>query len=114
MVPVMRSLSAALDDRQETSLIEIVVCCVRQASSGESPVGRGPNRKVTSVWRSLCDQRSVVCFPPVQVLMWRVVVMLLDGGGTGKIGFGDVSSLTHWYCDVVEQLWLCATKRTYM
>ena len=37
---------AALDDRQETSLIEIMVCCVRQAATGESPVGRGPNRKV--------------------------------------------------------------------
>lgn len=36
----------ALDDRQETSLIEIMVCCVRQAATGESPVGRGPNRKV--------------------------------------------------------------------
>ena len=35
-----------LDDRQETSLIEIMVCCVRQAATGEAPVGRGPNRKV--------------------------------------------------------------------
>ena len=39
-------MCAALDDRQETSLIEIMVCCVRQAATGESPVGRGPNRKV--------------------------------------------------------------------
>ncbi|KAK7091059.1 hypothetical protein V1264_010775 [Littorina saxatilis] len=38
-----------LDDRQETSLIEIMVCCVRQAATGESPVGRGPNnRKLTA------------------------------------------------------------------
>lgn len=37
-----------LDDRQETSLIEIMVCCVKQAATGESPVGRGPNRKLTS------------------------------------------------------------------
>ncbi|XP_064615065.1 cohesin subunit SA-2-like [Liolophura sinensis] len=36
-----------LDDRQETSLIEIMVCCVKQAATGESPVGRGPNRKLT-------------------------------------------------------------------
>lgn len=35
-----------LDDRQETSLIELMVCCVRQAATGEAPVGRGPNRKV--------------------------------------------------------------------
>ncbi|XP_052214972.1 cohesin subunit SA-1-like isoform X2 [Dreissena polymorpha] len=30
----------ALDDRQEASLIEIMVCCVKQAATGESPVGR--------------------------------------------------------------------------
>ncbi|XP_066903606.1 cohesin subunit SA-2 [Halyomorpha halys] len=39
----------ALDDRQETSLIEIMVCCVKQASTGEAPVGRGPTRKIPSV-----------------------------------------------------------------
>lgn len=38
-----------LDNRQETSLIEIMVCCVRQAATGEAPVGRGPTRKVTSL-----------------------------------------------------------------
>lgn len=36
----------ALDDRQETSLIELMTCCVRQAATGEPPVGRGSNRKV--------------------------------------------------------------------
>ncbi len=35
-----------MDDRQESSLIEIMVCCVRQAATGEYPVGRGPTRKV--------------------------------------------------------------------
>ncbi|XP_044729808.1 cohesin subunit SA-1 [Chrysoperla carnea] len=39
----------SLDNRQETSLIDIMVCCVRQAATGEAPVGRGPNRKVTSM-----------------------------------------------------------------
>lgn len=38
----------ALDDRQETSLIEVMVCCVRQAATGEPPIGRGPVRKVVS------------------------------------------------------------------
>lgn len=38
-----------LDNRQETSLIEIMVCCVKQAATGEAPVGRGPTRKVTSL-----------------------------------------------------------------
>lgn len=37
----------ALDDRQETSLIELMTCCVRQAATGEAPVGRGSNRKVS-------------------------------------------------------------------
>ena len=44
----------ALDDRQETSLIEIMVCCVKQAATGESPVGRGPNRKV-NFWLDLSN-----------------------------------------------------------
>ncbi|XP_065216045.1 cohesin subunit SA-2 isoform X3 [Planococcus citri] len=39
----------ALDDRQETSLIELMTCCVRQAATGEAPVGRGSNRKIASV-----------------------------------------------------------------
>lgn len=38
-----------LDNRQETSLIEIMVCCVKQAATGEAPVGRGPTRKVSSL-----------------------------------------------------------------
>lgn len=37
-----------LEDRQETSLIEIMVCCIRQAATGEPPVGRGPTRKLLS------------------------------------------------------------------
>ncbi|CAH1993260.1 unnamed protein product [Acanthoscelides obtectus] len=38
-----------LDNRQETSLIEIMVCCVKQAATGEAPVGRGPTRKASSM-----------------------------------------------------------------
>ncbi|XP_066254838.1 cohesin subunit SA-1 [Euwallacea similis] len=38
-----------LDNRQETSLIEIMVCCVKQAATGDAPVGRGPNRKISSL-----------------------------------------------------------------
>jgi len=38
-----------LDDRQETSLIEIMVCCIRQAATGEPPIGRGPARRVLNV-----------------------------------------------------------------
>ena len=45
-------LIAALDDRQETSLIEIMVCCVKQAATGESPVGRGSAKQKVA-----CDFR---------------------------------------------------------
>ena len=39
--------SSALDDQHENCLIEIMVCCVREAATGEYPIGRGqPNRKV--------------------------------------------------------------------
>lgn len=42
----------ALDDKQEASLIEIMVCCVKQAATGESPVGRGHGKqKVNYIWR---------------------------------------------------------------
>ncbi|GAB6024214.1 hypothetical protein CHUAL_008913 [Chamberlinius hualienensis] len=34
-----------LDDIQESSLIEIMVCCVKQAATGELPVGREDTRK---------------------------------------------------------------------
>lgn len=37
-----------LDDRQETSLIELMTCCIKQAATGEPPVGRGPTRKITT------------------------------------------------------------------
>ena len=33
-----------LDNKQETSLIEIMVCCIRQAATGDPPVGRGNNK----------------------------------------------------------------------
>lgn len=33
-----------LDNKQESSLIELMVCCVRQAATGEPPVGRGLQR----------------------------------------------------------------------
>lgn len=39
-----------LDDRQETSLIELMTCCIKQAATGEPPVGRGPTRKVLGIF----------------------------------------------------------------
>jgi cohesin complex subunit SA-1/2 len=42
----------ALDNQQETSLIEIMVCCIKQSATGEAPVGRGPTRKILSAKES--------------------------------------------------------------
>ncbi|XP_020296992.1 cohesin subunit SA-2 isoform X1 [Pseudomyrmex gracilis] len=39
----------ALDNQKETSLIELMVCCIKQAATGEAPVGRGSTRKILSV-----------------------------------------------------------------
>ncbi|XP_016837133.1 cohesin subunit SA-1 [Nasonia vitripennis] len=41
-----------LDNQQETSLIEIMVCCIKQSATGEAPVGRGPTRKILSAKES--------------------------------------------------------------
>jgi cohesin complex subunit SA-1/2 len=46
-----------LDDRQETSLIELMTCCIKQAATGEPPVGRGPTRKVLSLLGTLVQSR---------------------------------------------------------
>jgi cohesin complex subunit SA-1/2 len=36
-----------LDDQQETALIELMTCCIKQVATGEPPAGRGSMRKVT-------------------------------------------------------------------
>lgn len=41
-----------LDNKQESSLIEIMVSSVKQAANGEPPVGRGSSRKMVSFLRS--------------------------------------------------------------
>ena len=49
-----------MDDIQETSLIEIMVCCVRQAATGESPVGRGTSKKVRLGTIQILEKMDVV------------------------------------------------------
>lgn len=39
-------VSIALTDRQETALIEIMLCTVRQAAECHPPVGRGTGKRV--------------------------------------------------------------------
>ena len=38
----------ALKDYEESNLIEILVCCIKQAATGDPPIGRGPTRKQIS------------------------------------------------------------------
>lgn len=38
-----------MDNQKETSLIELMACCIKQAATGEAPVSRGPTRKILSV-----------------------------------------------------------------
>lgn len=45
----------ALDNKQESTLIEIMVSAVRQCSTGEPPIGRGTSRKMVS---SECTLRN--------------------------------------------------------
>lgn len=56
-----RGMRLALDDQHENCLIEIMVCCVREAATGEYPIGRGqPNRKVRR--RSLLSSNTPLWF----------------------------------------------------
>ena len=36
----------SFDDQQELCLIDLMTCCIKQAATGEPPVGRAPTRKV--------------------------------------------------------------------
>lgn len=49
-----------MDDRQETSLIEIMVCSVKQAATGDYPVGRGPSsrRPTTKEVKQVSDDKA--------------------------------------------------------
>lgn len=51
-----------LDDHHESSLIEIMVCCIRQAATGESPVLRGTQRKQLSAkeTKAIQDDRQQI------------------------------------------------------
>ncbi len=59
-----------LEDRQETSLIEIMVCCIKQCATGEPPVGRGPTRKVLSAReiRQVADDKQALTAHFIQTL----------------------------------------------
>lgn len=46
MWSLMYLVCVALTDRQETALIEIMLCTVRQAAECHPPVGRGTGKRV--------------------------------------------------------------------
>lgn len=48
-----------LDNKQESSLIELMVCCARQAATGEPPVGRSLQRNKAHHTQK---EQSKVCF----------------------------------------------------
>lgn len=48
----------ALTDRQETALVEIMLCAIRQACECHPPVGRGTGKRV-SVWWSYSVYRGI-------------------------------------------------------
>jgi cohesin complex subunit SA-1/2 len=43
---------------QERSLIELMTFCIKQAATGESPVGREPRRKVTVTLSFTCKHNN--------------------------------------------------------
>lgn len=66
-----------LDNRQEASLVELMACCVRQAATGEPPVGRAPPRRAPQPSR---DQTRLVAEDRARLTAHFIPVMpaLLD------------------------------------
>lgn len=44
--PSIFFISVAMSDRQESALIELMVCTIRQAAEAHPPVGRGTGKRV--------------------------------------------------------------------
>ena len=47
----------AMSDRQESALIELMVCTIRQAAEAHPPVGRGTGKRVSYI-RNLPKKRK--------------------------------------------------------
>lgn len=82
----------SLDDRQETSLIELMTCCIKQAATGEPPVGRGPTRKV------------IVFSPLVQRLLTLLVSRQITTAKETKQAQDDRVRLTEHYIQTLPLL----------
>lgn len=57
------SVSTVLSDRQESALIELTVCTIRQAAEAHPPVGRGTGKRV-------CSKMKSIFFPNTRVVKW--------------------------------------------
>lgn len=47
--------SIAMSDRQESALIELMVCTIRQAAEAHPPVGRGTGKRVSGTAEGSSD-----------------------------------------------------------
>ncbi|XP_053606928.1 cohesin subunit SA-1 isoform X2 [Plodia interpunctella] len=85
----------ALDNRQESSLIELMVCCVRQASTGEPPVGRAP-RKPLSVSK---DQAKLVSDDRARMTTHFIATLpaLLDKFGADPEKLANLASIPQYF-----------------
>lgn len=45
----MFCFTLAMSDRQESALIELMVCTIRQAAEAHPPVGRGTGKRVSDI-----------------------------------------------------------------
>ncbi|KAJ2944101.1 hypothetical protein O0L34_g18067 [Tuta absoluta] len=89
-----------LDNRQESSLIELMVCCVRQASTGEPPVGRAPSRKHAALSK---DQLKLVSDDRAKMTSHFIVTLpaLLDRFGADPEKLGNLVTIPqHMQLDI--------------
>lgn len=55
--------SIAMSDRQESALIELMVCTIRQAAEAHPPVGRGTGKRVSGTIMGSSDLCVLLCYP---------------------------------------------------
>lgn len=84
------SLLAALTERQETALIEIMLCTVRQAAECHPPVGRGTGKRVRAAHTfSKNAQMIIQGFLRIGLTVITAIVLNIDQ----SVNFGDGSVL---------------------
>lgn len=64
-------VSAVLSDRQESALIELMVCTIRQAAEAHPPVGRGTGKRVGHVNAQHCYYSVGAQGVKVQLMWWK-------------------------------------------